>query len=711
MLFSDQWIIWSPLAGRFLDIHDFLTEEDRVWKQRPTINRLLMWYMLTHSRMTENQAILTARPGPDRKDSRVAQMADAIFKTMWDDTGMLENNDMLMAWLIPGGQAFLKTRPDLEAGEVIQFRGQHTTEEGQELNDVPFDEGGQPLIDFDEQGSMFETGEPFQMNEGGLGVDVLGPLECRGTWDGRPWHKKPEHTHRTYLTPEMVFNTWGVEVEADTMGVEAETSGELQRMLFGSGQFGSIQEGLLPDTSVGQALSREGLVQVTEYWHGPSKRLPEMERQTDPNTGRVTYPGGRLMTVTKQVCLFDGVRPADFRYTSPIRFFSFLMLPGRHQGSTPQEALNIIQRLYNKNYAQVQEHVNLVTNPIMEIAQQSGIQEGDITNEPGQQVVVNQEQGVEAIRFVAPPQLSGDVYQFQGMLLQELQDIGNIEGAEGRVPTSEASGQLVKELRFNSDRFLGPTLRRAVVEYTRMAEDWISWIEQLWSVDKVLTYTGEDDIARHITITDDLFTGKFNFIPDLESMLPEGRGERMARAQQLWQAGAYGDPLSPQAIRTFMEIARFPHMDRAHKPGGLHRETARQENSKLAKGIPATAIVIFPWYDDLIHLETHEEFMASPDFLELDPLTQEQFQIHWQAHHQTMLLTIQQQFEKQLAAAVTQTPGLPGSAGFAGEKAGLTPGANGDGIAAGGDALSALLGAGSPAGSAARGSVAANQGT
>lgn len=704
LLFGDHWLIWSPIAGRFIDLDAFLTEQERARLQRPTINWTLYWFILTHARLTENQPVLTFRPGPDVKDSTLAEMADTIHKVLWEEMSMAEMNDLAMAWVVAGGQAFLKTRLDPDAGTVEELRGEAVipAPEGTldpetgaavgefEVEDAPFDLEGNPLLAV-EGAEVVETAPPGVVNEGGLEAVVLGSLECRGTWDAQPWHMKAEHVHRTYLTPEAVYESYGVEVEPDTFGVEAEQAGELQRLMFGTGSYG-MSDDFAPRESgaATTAIARQGLVQVTEYWRRPSKRLPGHERQRDPATGQLVAPGGRLLACTKNRVLTDGPRPADFRYTSPIRRFTFLSLPGRHAGSTPLEALAPIQRLYNKMYAQIGEHVNLVTNPIMFIDQGAAIDEGKITNEPGQRITGHGQPGVAPIEFVVPPPLSADVYRFREMLRGDLETIGNIPGAEGAPPTSDASGELVKELRFNSDRFLGPTSRRAVVEYSRLAEDWLAYLEVLWSDEKVLAYTGEDEIARHITVTPALFTGKVNIIPDVESMLPEGRGERQARVAWLWQNGAFGDPLSPPAVRQFMELARFPHLGRAYQPGGVHRETARQENAQLAQGVPALAIPIFPWYDDLVHIEVMEEFMASQDYLALPPEVQQEFTLHWQTHHETLVRTVQNQFLRQAAGALTQTPGMPGTAGFAASKP-PAPGPNGNG--AGGEPQVADLGA------------------
>jgi hypothetical protein len=243
-------------------------------------------------------------------------------------------------------------------------------------------------------------------------------------------------------------------------------------------------------------------------------------------------------------------------------------------------------------------------------------------------------------------------------LRSELTDLGMLRGTEGSVPTPDASGELVKELRFNSDRAFGPSLRRAPDEWGRLAADWMVLVPKIYPFERLIQYAGEDNITRSVILRPHLFsTGKSNAVADAESMLPEGRGERQARVYSLWKDGAFGMPASPQALDKLYDLMRFPHLARAAKPGGIDRITAEQENGQLVQGTNAMEIPVFEWYDHMVHLDVHERFMKSPEFKKLDPVMQEQFVLHRQAH---------------LASAVPpmMDPAMPGPGGGAGPSGG-----------------------------------------
>lgn len=687
MLSGQQWMVFSDLLNQWVDVSEYLTDDEKRWRQRPVVNRLLYWYMLTHARMTENPPIVSFQPATgDRMDARLADSMDTIYKTLWREMGMNEVQGRFMSWVIAAGRGYMKTRVDLQGGELREWLGPATvtveTEDGEQDVFVPvapynYDENGEvvPQVDVRRNGNGFEfeqTGEPFTEREGALCVDVLSPLEVRGSWGPNPWHKKRWHLQKSLLTPEEVYDTWGVECEPDTNSSEA---GSLEQLLFGAGYYGAA--GNRDEAGMGtQPNESTGYVTVYEFWHKPTSVVPGMEAGPQE-------PGGRLLVTTPNKVLRDGPRPVKLPYTSPIRKLDFVNIPGRPSGTTPLEMLNPIQRAYNRGVAQIMEHRNLVTNPIALVDETSGIEKDQITNRPGQILEVTKQPNVPPLEYAAPPQLSEDVWQTQAMLQDEMAFLGNLEGAEGAPPTRDPSGELVKELRFNSDRFIGPTMRRAVQTMTRMIEDWMAFLPTVWDQEKAIEYAGEDQVVRTITVFPELFEqGQVNVNPEMESMLPQGRGERQQRVYRMWLDGAFGPPASPEARQKFMDLMNFPHMDRAAKPGGIHRTTARKENGELASGKPADEVPVAKWYNHQIHLDVHERFMSSPEFRELSKQKQEAFVAHTDIHRQQLQKQMQKQLQMQ--AALGQS-GVGGSQGGGGGRAGGGSGGGGGEGAEGGD--------------------------
>jgi hypothetical protein len=88
MLAGRQWDVWSEPLGCYVDVTHYMTDEERRWRQRPVVNLLEYWFMITHARLTENPPTVTFLPATaDRLDQLKAEALTPTFKTLWAETG------------------------------------------------------------------------------------------------------------------------------------------------------------------------------------------------------------------------------------------------------------------------------------------------------------------------------------------------------------------------------------------------------------------------------------------------------------------------------------------------------------------------------------------------------------------------------------------------------------------------------------------------
>lgn len=460
MIAGQQHSYYHPVFGKWMDVTDWMTADERRWRQRPILNRMLPWFVITHARATESQPIVTFVPGPDRADSELAELLDIAVKSLSFEMGMEDVNDRLMAWVVAAGRGHIITRIDPSKGKMRPWIGTDLVplvdEYGQPIDDG---EGGQAAQMFenvpfgpdgtaratgirysDGQVVMQPTGEPHKTPVGSVIADVLSPIQVRMSWGPEPAHQKRRHYIRSFHTPEEVWDMFGVDCEPNVRGTTTDI-GEIDRLLYGTGFYGSASN-TGPGAQLTQS-STEGYVELTQMWEAPCS-YGGLEKQGDS-------PGGRWLVTTPTKVLRDGVRPAAFPYTSPLSTWEFIRMPGRQGGTTPVEALTPIQRAYNANYGQIREHVNLHTNPKSVIDVASGMKPGKFTNKPGENYVLHRRPGVPAIEYIATPSLGADVYKLQAMLREEFNDIGFSNSQE---IAAGDSGEKLKEMRFDTDRFL-----------------------------------------------------------------------------------------------------------------------------------------------------------------------------------------------------------------------------------------------------------------
>lgn len=641
LLAGRQWDTWSDTLGRFVDVTSFMSEEDKAWRQRPVVNYLAYWYLLTHARLTENPPILTFQPATaDRADAQLAQTLDTIYKTVWADAHMSEAMDRLMGWVTAAGTGYLKSYPDDTKGPESPRVGpasltlEHPeTGEPMEVDldqDVPYSAEGEPQfeVQHDPESGDFHavpTAEVEYEKDGQICVAVLNPIQVRGEWNNKPWHEKAWHIHRDYYTVAEVEGHWKVNVTADTStGTPDSASGSgpgyLERLLFGSGYYGTAERGGnaalfgssdttgLQGGSTGTA-SDPGWLRIDEYWEKPSELNDWKGRHS-------------VMSATKVI--YDGPNPfPKLKGASPIRRFQFVGLPGRPSGTTPMEFLVPLQRQMNRFWAQGMEHASLMTNPLILKDEAAGLEDEQFHMMPGGTLDGGLRNGQPMVMAFQPPTLSADFWKLQEMVRDTLMFLGNITGTEGKAPTDNASGELVSQLRANSDRFVGPTARQMVTEIARLADDWTAILSVLWTRPKLILTAGEDNITQTIAVEPALWSGNANAVPDVASMLPESRDSKQQRLMAAFSAGILGDPADPTTAERVRPLFQFPNLGRAMQPGGVDAITANHALGKILMGGSPDEVQFFEPYNLAQWVLTIGNYVCTPEFLANDPMIQQ----------------------------------------------------------------------------------------
>jgi hypothetical protein len=415
---------------------------------------------------------------------------------------------------------------------------------------------------------------------------------------------------------------FGVDCEPNVRGTASDI-GEIERLLYGTGFYGSASN-TGPGSQMSPRRSTEGYVEVRSRC---GKR-----RAATAAWRRRRLAGWAVARRRRRRVLRDGVRPAAFPHTSPLNTFEFVRIPGRNGGTTPVEALTPIQRAYNAGYGQIKRARQPVVESEGRDRLRFGLKPGKFTNKPGENYVLNRRPGVPAIEYIAHALARQDVYKMHADAARGVRDIGFANAQDQSNPGD--SGEKVKEVRFNTDRFLGPTMRRERGRVRpRLRELAHHAPADVGHGDHDLSYAGDDNIARTITVFPEMFKeGYVNIRPDVESMLPEGRGERQEQDVQDVPGRAVRARRLARGAAEVLGDGAMPHLSRAAKPGGIHTTTAEQENGKLLLGAPAQEIPVYEWYDDDAHLAVHENFMASPEFEKLAPPLKDAFTMHRMAH-------------------------------------------------------------------------------
>lgn len=635
MLMGDQWSIWSPGLNRRVNLADALGTPDLAWRELPKVNLCQKWYALTLARLMENSPILGAEPrDADSESGLLAQALDVVLPKVWDICDMTARTFEAAGWMAAAGWGFLKASAETAEGAVIPMVGPGVFP-GPNGEQIPveyaaYDRNGMAMgsIVQQEDGSFgYHLGadeQPGELTEGQPAVRALSPLECRGEWGNHiPWQQKRWHTHQSFQEPQEVKKRYGVDVQPDTSidggSVLAHYRLRLER---GPGHYGVADaRGIDGPTGIGPQTE---LVAVYEMWERPSKDFPE----------------GRLCVVTDGKCLFDGPRPLpklkDFGYTSPIVKIEWLRQAGRPDGTTPLSDGIPIQRQINTGWRQILLHRAKVTNPIILYDRSTGLTEEDLEGfgTPGTTIGIEVPGGAistyKPVWHIAPEPLNAEVYRIQDMLEQKFASIMGLDGAEGLAQGSDASGEQVKELRFNSDRPISVPVKNLATGLEQVGNILLCILPIVWPAEKVVHYMGADNFARTMTILPEMWDGQCHVRINAESMLPRSRQEREAQALARLQMGVYGPPGTPDATRKYLEQSAYPDPNQLTGPDGPDRPTMNRIIQLVMQGTDPRVIPMLEQYNYQVMRAVLRDYMASPEFMKAETQTQAFMMLLWQ---------------------------------------------------------------------------------
>jgi hypothetical protein len=261
LLAGRQWDVFSEQLGRFIDVTMLFSDEEKLWRQRPVVNYLAYWYLLTHARLTENPPIVTFQPSTaDRQDAQLAQTLDTIYKTIWNDASMSEAWDRVTGWIVAAGTGYLKSYPDDTEGAGIPARRprHHHTRASR---------NGREPIDFDLDGDVpySKDGTPqFEVQQNETGELARGPDGRGGVREGRPGLRggaEPRFRSAGNGTPSRGTRRHGTSTVTTTARTKSKAigmsrrprrtrlvstgsgPGYLERLLFGAGHYGATERG------------------------------------------------------------------------------------------------------------------------------------------------------------------------------------------------------------------------------------------------------------------------------------------------------------------------------------------------------------------------------------------------------------------------------------------------------------------------------------
>ncbi|KPK09588.1 MAG: hypothetical protein AMS20_00255 [Gemmatimonas sp. SG8_28] len=667
MLSGAQYDYFIETLGESIDLSRWFLSPDERWRQSPVFNWLQHYYKLTLSKLTENLPMVTFMPATaDYTDAVTARVMDPIWRYEWTQMAMPQKMFFLYGWVIAAARAVTKLRWDPDRGPLQEFRGpaifeqlsQSGVMQERTISDAPWHKVGdnfEPNILKDAEGNPIvgpegepRFGDPYTTRVGDLTLDVITPTSLIVPHGPEMFWEKPWYTHKYLVPVEDIERRFNVRLEPD----EISTDDDLALKLAYGSNYG------MPDHAIyshglgsvqGEVL--KGYVEVWEHWR---PCIPSHHTQSR----------GRLTLVCKErTVLYDDINPfwVDQQHENaiiPFDAFDSIPVPWRNEGAGDLEILNPIQRAFNRRMHGSLDSADFHEQPIT-FYNENALDDEQIAKLqiPGSYVAANFSVGEPFKRFDAPGLPRGSI-EMADRLQSWMQMLGSQPfGAEGMPVTPDASGELQREVRFDTDRVWGATVRYHSYVWANIAQKMAGILSACMDDQRLLSLSGQDQAPEFIMVQPEMFQGRVNVYPNPESQVLESRQERQNRVIALVGAQL----IAPDAA---LRVLNYPDVNRAIKPGGggPAYAMAQQEHLELLVGQLSP---VLPEHDHMLHMAVHLEYMQTVAFRDLDPQAQQLFRTHMLFHQMMMAGQVAQMAgaggdQEQQEGAPNEAAGPPG---------------------------------------------------
>ena len=338
---------------------------------------------------------------------------------------------------------------------------------------------------------------------------------------------------------------------------------------------------------------------------------------------------------------------------------------GAYYGSSVIEDLIMLQKEINRNRSQIVEARNASTKAGY-FVQEGSVDPDKWTSKPGQLIPIKP--GFTPPTPIQIPPLPGFVDKDHENLLRDFEDLsGQHQVSKGSAPTGVTAATAINFLQERDDSYMAPVYKSIERATENAARQVLQLVVQFWSVPRLIKAVGLDqtfstqflagaDIKNgtdiRIQVGTSMPTSKAAmraFITDLmnRGFVPPDKGLEMLDLPNMRAYYALVKVDENAAKRENMKLA---NTDPAEISASREQATAQKEqwlamqqmdeetaraNPSLAQALDqfdAPMLPVNDWDNDKVHIFMHENFMKSQRFEGLDPVIQDEFVKHVQAH-------------------------------------------------------------------------------
>lgn len=521
------------------------------------------------------------------------------------------------------GSAIWKTFWDTTKGNVIGVFEEELSEE--ELNTMTVAEYENDLLGLGKSKAYREV------REGDAVTTLHSPFEIFPENISKPCRENRRAMHVALLSPEEVFEKWGVIEE----GKENSTFKILDsdNLNYGGGISGRAYGQVYGITKINNS------VKVFEEYELPSPR----------------YPQGRLIICTENHLLHYGPLPEPLgengEYILPFDVQQSLKTGGFF-GKSFIERMVPLQDRYNAIKNRKQDYLNRLTIGVLE-AEEGALVDKDYLLEygisPGE--ILEYQKGFNKPEFMHMEDLPEELYREEQSILNALDRFSGVSqlSKQSVVPTNVTSGVAIAGLAEQDDTRIGLEAENIKNCLSSVGKKWLILYRNNAKFERAVKDLGRNEEFEIVKFVGSDLTS-FDVFVESEPEASDTLSQRRQKVIELLQSGLFNDTetgniTNEGRIKVF-EMLELGNWEDFVDSDDAQQRKADRENNSMVIGKP---VRIREFDDDAIHISKHNNFRLYSEYeeaLEKNPEIDAIFEEHVNAHLES--LRVKSQAEQQM---------------------------------------------------------------
>lgn len=652
-----QWLVFdgSVATGGLWRRLDVARQNEYI--PRPVTNYLFDAYQTLKSYVIKTKPRSEVYPNTELyQDKMAAKIGTLCLEAFWAKLKEQQNYEYAAACLVLYGTVFKKSYWDTTELVMSKVPKMTTIPKmdpntgllvGQEEVQATDPQTGDPLFDSIPLGDVnTDVVEPYRICLDPLANDIhkirwimeysIQPL----AWIKETYGRDPS------TSPGFTGKAEEVEEENNLQGplkrfYQLKQSSGLKQQIEGGTSLGSGEDHLT-NSAV-----------VKEYYERPS----------------LLHPNGRLVVVANGVCLYAGDSPyigSELGDWHPYSECRWELVPGRFWGKSPLDNAAEIQKRLNSVDSVIVLNRKTMAIPQKLIPTSAGIAPGTWTGRPGQEITYRDAGGAKP-EIIMSHGVDPTVFQERAQLVEDMKTItGAIDILKGDRPDGITAASALEMLYEVGMGKLFPILDRwkAFVESDQKKQ--LKIVSKFYKEPRpdfirILQQKNKELSASSISkfIGADLYDN-CNVVVEAGSNVTKLQASKKQELREAAQSGVL-NLADPRNRRKYLEDMGIQGYDSDIGPDQKRQEW---ENSLLddVQNNPTNQPVVLDWDNHAVHLQTIEQRMKEPAWMELPFQVQQAYMAHRTAHEQQQQQAAAMQQMQAIAAGQPPQGPPPGSA-------------------------------------------------